>query len=134
MYAGVFSSSASVESNPGLDGLFVVGYLLLYLGSFVAWVAYFTIMEGTIGATLGKLALGLRVVKVDGSPMNVKAALIRTLLHIVDAFPYFLPFLVGAIFIWRDASKQRLGDIVAGTTVVQRNRLDQTPEPPLPRF
>jgi uncharacterized RDD family membrane protein YckC len=80
---------------------------------------YFIALEATLGATLGKMILGIRVVKVDGSPMSAGASLIRNLLRIIDVLP--IAYLVGAIFIWTSSTKQRLGDRVAHTVVVRRS-------------
>ena len=74
-------------------------------------------MEATQGATLGKMALGLRVVKTDGSPITWTDSIIRNLLRIIDGL--FI-YLVGAIFVWTSPLKQRLGDRAAHTVVVKR--------------
>jgi uncharacterized RDD family membrane protein YckC len=83
---------------------------------FVAIMAYYIVMEGQRGATLGKMALGLRVVKMDGSPITMNESVIRNLLRIVDAF---FGYLVAAIFVWNSPLKQRLGDRVANTLVIR---------------
>ena len=102
--AGILSA---IFRNSGLSGG-VTGLLTL---------AYFIVMEATQGATLGKMALGLRVVKTDGSPITWTDSLIRNLLRIIDGL--FI-YLVGAIFIWTSPLKQRLGDRAAHTVVVKR--------------
>jgi uncharacterized RDD family membrane protein YckC len=90
----------------------------------LVWLAYFVVMEGTIGATLGKLAMGLRVVKPDGSKLDGGSAFIRNLARFVDGFPYVIPYLVGAIAVWTDASmRQRLGDRWAHSVVVERDSI-----------
>jgi uncharacterized RDD family membrane protein YckC len=83
--------------------------------SFVIAFGYFIGMEATKGATLGKMAMGLKVVKQDGSPMDWQASIIRNLLRIIDGFAFYL---VAAILVWVTKSKQRLGDIAAHTVVV----------------
>ena len=83
---------------------------------FLLILAYLIVMEATVGATVGKLLVGLRVVKSDESPINWTAALIRNVLRIVDAL---FVYLVGAISIWTSPKKQRLGDKVANTVVVR---------------
>ena len=98
---------AIFRNSPGLSGG-VTGLLTL---------AYFIVLEATQGATLGKMALGLRVVKTDGSPITWTDSLIRNLLRIIDGL--FI-YLVGAIFIWTSPLKQRLGDRAAHTVVVKR--------------
>src|SRR6266568_5623663 len=80
-------------------------------------ILYFIVMEATQGATLGKMALGLRVVKTDGSPISWRESIIRNLLRIVDGLFFYL---VGAILIWNSPLRQRLGDRAADTVVVRR--------------
>jgi uncharacterized RDD family membrane protein YckC len=89
-------------------------------GGVVAVVAflYFIILEGFMGATIGKFLLGIRVVKLDGSHIGLGAAIIRNLLRIIDALP--TAYILGAILIWTSSRKQRLGDRVAHTVVVRR--------------
>ena len=84
---------------------------------FLIGVAYFILMEAYVGATVGKLALGMRVVKLDGSPCDLTASLVRNLLRIVDGL---FGYLVGAILVWTSEKRQRLGDRVANTVVVSR--------------
>lgn len=79
--------------------------------------AYYIVMEAIWGATLGKLALKLRVVKMDGSPIGWKESVIRNLLRIIDGL---FDYLVAAILIWSSPLRQRLGDRVARTVVVRR--------------
>ena len=97
------------RNSPGLSGG-VTGLLAL---------AYFIVLEATQGATLGKMALGLRVTRTDGAPISWTESIIRNLLRIIDGlFVYF----IGAILIWTSPLKQRLGDRVAKTVVVRRPR------------
>lgn len=92
--------------------------LLVFLGYFIG-------METLRGATVGKMALGLKVVKTDGSQPDWGTSVVRNLLRFVDTFPYFIPYLLGAILIWSSPTRQRLGDRVAGTMVVRK---DAVPE------
>src|SRR5438876_7857754 len=72
---------------------------------------------GLSGTLISVLALGLRVVKTDGSPISWTEAIIRNVLRIIDGL---FAYLVGAIFIWTSPLKQRLGDRAAHTVVVRR--------------
>lgn len=100
-------------NTPGVLGLVsVLLVVLIYFG-------YFIVLEATLGATLGKLALGLRVVKTDGTALTWSGALIRNLLRLVDGL---FGCLVGAILMWTSPLNQRLGDRVAKTVVVMRPR------------
>ena len=88
----------------------------LYLITFVIMVGYHTVLEGSRGATLGKMALGIKVTMEDGSPLTWGAALVRNLLRIVDGI---FSYLVGAVLVWNSPKRQRLGDRVAKTVVVR---------------
>jgi uncharacterized RDD family membrane protein YckC len=79
---------------------------------------YFTVSEGTSGQTLGKRALGIKVVRADGSPAGFGPALIRNVLRIVDSLPIF--YIVGLISILATGQRrQRVGDLAANTAVVR---------------
>jgi len=84
---------------------------------FLIALAYYVVMEVQMGGTLGKLAMGLKVVKESGEKMDWQASIIRNLLRIIDGIFFYL---VGAIIVWVSKKKQRLGDIVAHTLVVPK--------------
>jgi uncharacterized RDD family membrane protein YckC len=88
--------------------------------AYIIPLVYYIVLEAMMGGTLGKLALGIRVVKLDGSPISWGESVIRNLLRIIDGIPAFIPYLLGAIFVWTSPTKQRLGDRVAKTVVVRR--------------
>jgi uncharacterized RDD family membrane protein YckC len=69
----------------------------------VVWLAYMIYAEGTWGASVGKRMTGIRVVKVDGTPMDMQASLIRNLLRVVDGL--FI-YLVAAILVWTSPTRQ----------------------------
>ena len=84
---------------------------------FVFAIAYYVVMEVQMGATLGKMAMGLKVVKEGGEKIDWQASIIRNLLRIIDGIAFYL---VGAIVVWTSKKKQRLGDMVAHTLVVPK--------------
>jgi uncharacterized RDD family membrane protein YckC len=91
------------------------------LGTVVAIIIdllYFTLLLGTYGQTVGKMAVKIKVLKEDGTRISYVDALVRTILLVIDAIPYVIPYLLGAILIWTSDKKQRLGDRVARTIVV----------------
>jgi uncharacterized RDD family membrane protein YckC len=73
------------------------------------------------GQTLGKRALGLRVVNADGTPVTWLPSVVRNLLRVVDALPGV--YGVGLISTLIDPHARRLGDIVAGTMVIHVSEL-----------
>ena len=73
------------------------------------------------GQTLGKRALGLRVVNADGTPVTWLPSVVRNLLRVVDALPGV--YGVGLASTLIDPHARRLGDIVAGTMVIHAQEL-----------
>ena len=70
------------------------------------------------GQSLGKKALHLRVVRLDGTAPRLGDYFLRWLLRAVDiSLPFFGP-LVAIIAIAASGKGQRLGDMAAGTTVI----------------
>jgi uncharacterized RDD family membrane protein YckC len=87
---------------------------------------YFILLEGFWnGRTVGKLATGLRVRMVDGTPIKFSAAVGRNFLRVADFFP--MVYFTGVLAIFTTPRSQRVGDLLAGTVVVQEKRA-------LPRF
>jgi uncharacterized RDD family membrane protein YckC len=81
-------------------------------------LAYYIVLEAALGATLGKLATNLRVVREnDGGPIGWSASIIRNLLRLIDGLVFYI---IGLIAICASKKRQRLGDMVAGTMVVRR--------------
>jgi uncharacterized RDD family membrane protein YckC len=106
----VTSSTVSAVSFGPIVALSVVGLIV--------WFLYFTLLEGRYGQTIGKMALGIKVVReADGAPIDYGEAAVRTILRIIDGL---FDYLIGAIFIWTSDEKQRLGDRVAHTVVVSK--------------
>ncbi|WP_172675200.1 RDD family protein, partial [Stenotrophomonas pictorum] len=88
----------------------------LYLGlMFLMFWAYPIILEVWLGQTLGKKAVGLRVIARDGAPLGWMAAIVRNLLRTVDMLPF--GYALGLICCLYDPYGRRLGDLVAGTLV-----------------
>jgi uncharacterized RDD family membrane protein YckC len=98
--------------------------------AFAVWFVYLTALEAGIGATLGKLALGIRVAREDGGRIDLGGSLVRNLARAIDGLPWIVPYLVGAIVVWNSPTKQRLGDRWAHTVVI--TRASRIPAPPVP--
>jgi len=92
------------------------------------WLGYFIGFETLWrGRTLGKAALGLRVVTTEGAPVRFRHAAIRGLLGVVDiaiASGFF-----AVVFILLTKDNQRLGDLVAGTLVLRERSGLAAPAP-----
>ena len=77
---------------------------------------YSTVLEGTVGQTLGKKLFGLRVVRDDLTKLSLGRAALRFLLRLVDMMP--MGYAVGAIVVAHTDKFQRVGDLAAGTVIV----------------
>ena len=93
------------------------GFELHGLPAFLWWLSgfiYYVAFESKLGATPGKLLLGLRVVKTDGTACDTKAAVIRTFCRIIDHL-----LIIGILIILFSKRNQRLGDHLANTVVLK---------------
>src|SRR4029077_1923437 len=94
-----------------LIALFVVGQFVLETGYFIFWEMV------TNGRSPGKMLAGLRVVRRDGLPIDLRSSMLRNVLRIVDILPE--NYVVGLVSMLLSPSGERLGDHVAGTLVIR---------------
>ncbi|HMU85673.1 MAG TPA: RDD family protein [Leptospiraceae bacterium] len=103
-------------------------FLLLIAFFFLQWFYFFAFEWLNKGRTPGKMALGLRVISIDGTAVDVVQILIRNMLRIADMFPFkflvwllYLPtYTIGLISSVMSAPRfRRLGDLAAGTIVIR---------------
>lgn len=78
---------------------------------------YHVVLEGSSGVTPGKRALGIEVVREDGEPCGYRAATVRTLARFVDFLP--AAYLAALVSMGLTERRQRLGDLLGGTVVLQ---------------
>lgn len=97
-----------------------LGMAMMLIGFFLLEWFYPVIFETHSGATPGKKAMGLIVVHDNGTPVSLSASLLRNLLRVADFMP--LLYGVGLVSMLANRRFQRLGDMVAGTLVVYRER------------
>jgi len=71
------------------------------------------------GRTPGKRLNGLRVVRVEGHPVNFLTSAVRNVIRPVDFLP--TAYLLGAVVILATRKNQRIGDVIAGTLVVREH-------------
>jgi uncharacterized RDD family membrane protein YckC len=82
---------------------------------------YFILFEWLMGGqTLGKKAMGLRVLSHDGTPVTLRGAVYRNLLRPADFLPVL--YFAGFIAMFMNEKSQRLGDLAAGTIVIHEAR------------
>ena len=89
--------------------------LVVTIGVIVGYPTLFETLSR--GKTLGKLALGLRVVGDDGGPERFRQALVRALAGVIEIWGLAgAPALIASLL---SAKGKRLGDLFAGTFVIQ---------------
>jgi uncharacterized RDD family membrane protein YckC len=112
-------------SHSGLAAVAISsGALLLVIGYDVV----FEVRGG--GRTPGKRAAGLRVVMDGGSPVGLRASLIRNVIRLLEGFATsYIPAMI-SVLVTRD--NQRLGDLAAGTLVIREPQPPPAPPPPVP--
>lgn len=99
------------------------------LVQFVVEWGYFLFFELAMGGrSLGKRALGLRVLRDGGRPVGLRESLVRNALRLADMLP--ANYLVGLVSMVVSPEGKRLGDIAAGTVVVRLDRVARPPELP----
>jgi uncharacterized RDD family membrane protein YckC len=129
--AGLFAIAMAAATLDGLSGGDLptwVGVSLLTV-VFPAWLfGYFIAQEALWrGRTLGKAALGLRVVTREGGPVRFRHAFIRGVLLLFDV--YVTSGFVAVATILLSRANQRLGDMVAGTLVLRERSGTRAPAP-----
>jgi len=85
----------------------------------LATIAYYVVLEGRWGVTLGKLATQIRVVDRFGRPPGYGRAAIRTALRLVEVNPMLMGGIPAAIAVGVSKTRQRIGDMLAGTYVLR---------------
>ena len=116
-FIGTLTARLGAAGPAALGGSWgAVGFLFLLQA--VIGLAYSSICEGISGATIGKALIGLRVRDVEGGRCSFGQALIRALMLYIDMIPYCIPAAVYLFSILRSPQRQRAGDAVARTVVV----------------
>jgi uncharacterized RDD family membrane protein YckC len=111
MLFGTITSVGPANWNGSMPALPSVLYVVI-----IAF--YYILLEGYLGQTVGKMLLGIKVVREDnGEVPGLGGASIRTLLRIIDGlFSYLVAFIAVLI----SGKNQRLGDMAAHTLVVRK--------------
>lgn len=123
---GVLLWAATLSDfDPAFTGAVLLIFTVLVL------VGYPVIFEtATRGRSLGKMAMGLRVVSDDGGPERFRQALFRSLAGVVEIWMFFGgPAVICSLVSPRG---KRIGDVFAGTVVITERGPKLTPPPLMP--
>ena len=90
---------------------------------FAIYLTYFVLTEWLFGASAGKFIMGLGVVMDGGERISLWSAVVRNLVGFVERMPQ-VAFTVTLWMIILGPRRQRMGDILARTFVVQKGALE----------
>ncbi len=93
---------------------FIVLAVVLYLSMLLVPALYMILMNGKYGATLGKKALGIKIVKSDGIPISYGCAIGRYFAYILSGIILYIGFIMAGF----DDEKRALHDHICNTRVV----------------
>jgi uncharacterized RDD family membrane protein YckC len=130
MFTGYFiglilAATVLTRFDDALAGAVVVIFTVLTI------VGYPLVFEVTTrGRTLGKMAMGLRVVSDDGGPERFRQALFRALASVIEIWLFAGgPAVVCSLL---SSKGKRIGDVFAGTMVISERTPRLSPLPPMP--
>ena len=116
--AGDALSSDNSDVRGALSAV-ILGWALYY---------YFALESGE-GQTVGKKLMKLRVVRADGRPVGMREVAVRTVLRVVDGIGVYIVGLIAMLV--SGQRRQRLGDMAAGTIVVDASAPAYAPPAPV---
>jgi uncharacterized RDD family membrane protein YckC len=106
---------ASSKSGQSMEAVLTGIMLLCQLLCYFAIIAYDTFFIGRYGATLGKMAVGIKVIRVDNSRITYMRAFGRACANLLSGICY-----IGYIIAAFDDEKRSLHDHICDTRVVYK--------------
>ena len=110
-----------IEKKPEYAGFmkrFVAFFIDVILLCFISWgganIVYFIGMWAWKGQTLGQMIVNVKVIRIDGKPVDLRTSAIRFIGYLICGLTLGLGFLIIAF----DKNKQGLHDKLAETYVI----------------
>jgi len=103
--------AAALAALPALFGVLGLSILINIAVAFFYEIYFLT----SRGATPGKMALGLKVVRADGGPISMGLAVGRYFAYILSSFTFFIGFIIAGF----DEQKRSLHDRICYTRVIK---------------
>jgi uncharacterized RDD family membrane protein YckC len=111
-----FENMSDAEAMGMVGTMMAASGAAIFLGSIIA-ILYWSLMESSkYQATVGKLALGLRVTDMDGNNLDFVKALVRNVCKIISGMIMGIGYIMAGF----TDKKQGLHDIIANTLVVKK--------------
>lgn len=111
----VFAATTPANDPNGVNPVIIGTTILILILSIAIQAFYNGIMIGKYGATLGKMACGLKVVMPDGSKVSTARAFGRYFAEFLSSFTLLIGYIIAAF----DEEKRSLHDRIASTRVIQ---------------
>jgi uncharacterized RDD family membrane protein YckC len=112
---GIGFDPAKMEKDPAATAGIMIAYFAFIGISLLLPALYKAFMVSKWDATLGKMAVGLKVVRADGSKVSFKCALGRGFADIINGFACSLTYLMVA---FDEPERRSLQDHICGTRVI----------------
>jgi uncharacterized RDD family membrane protein YckC len=119
---GIASDVQNADSMSEAEQLGMIGSLMATMGTvilvvYAIQILYFSIMESSkFQGSVGKMALGLKVVDMNGNPISFGTAFLRSIGKIISGAVMCIGYLMAAF----TDKKQALHDMIASTLVVKK--------------
>jgi len=106
VFSPEFINAISMPDSPGAAEIVWMNSLVEVTG-FIIVTAYYTVLHGMAGQTVGKMAMRIKVVNQDGTPLGYRKAFMR---FVAMEGPYvFAPFVLLLAGVWDKASNVESG-------------------------
>lgn len=110
-------TTGMISQQGGQPNFAAIGLqIILQVAGLGFGVAYNTFMHGKYGATLGKMAVGIRVVMADGAPITFMRAFGRAWADILSSMICYIGYIIAGF----DAEKRSLHDHICQTRVIYK--------------
>lgn len=119
---GVGNAETLTDEEAAVAAMGMIGAMIAAMGSIILiiWaiqILYYAFMESSkYQASLGKMAMGIKVVDLNGDRITFGKAFLRSIGKIISASVFYIGFLMAAF----TEKKQGLHDMIASTLVVKK--------------
>jgi len=124
LIGGILSTAWFADRAALDDGFLAAGILL---ASVLAYVGYPVLSELLLrGRSVGRLVMGTRVVRDDGGPVHVRQSVLRAVMAMFEIWS--TTGAVALVCSVIDRRSRRIGDLLAGTMVIQERMRTHPPQ------
>lgn len=117
----MFSASFGIDMDKTIQVLMRLG--IIWTVQSLLSMTYYVCMNGKLGASVGKLIIGARIVNLDGSPIGFGRAFLRYCYEVLS----YIPVGIGYLMIGFREDRRGLHDLLAKTQVIYK-RHDEPPQ------